>query len=103
MDELVQWEYDVDLVLVPIGFGPVARICQIFDGQPVEILVPRKGLYDIPAQSVDIDPSTISPHWLWTLEELAERVIFQVIRFHVPLAEVHHGDITLGLQFRQIV
>lgn len=52
VDQLLQRQYDIGMIMVPISLGPVTGIHQILDRQPVEVFVVPKLLDDIPAGHV---------------------------------------------------
>lgn len=62
--------------------------------------MPPKGLNDIPAEAIDVDPATFDPLWLGLAQEGRKRVVVQSLDGQVIFGEVDDGDVARGAQGR---
>jgi hypothetical protein len=59
----------------------------------MEILVPPKGLDDIPAETVDIDPTAFDPLRLGLAQERRKRVVVEFLNGQMVLGKVDDSDL----------
>ena len=67
------------MVGVPVGFGSVSRIYEVFNSQTVQLLVVPQRLNHVPAQAVDIDPSAGRPLGPAFTHELLQSLVIKML------------------------
>lgn len=83
----------VGVIRVEIGLGAIACIHHILNGQPMQPFVISQQFDNIPAQSVDIDPSTLHPLRSRFFQEVGQRPVVQTMQFNIFVGEVDHQDL----------
>jgi hypothetical protein len=79
---------------LPIGLGSIIDIGEILNRQPVKLLILSQSLYNVPAQTVYIDPPALDPAVLRFGYEVDEFRIVEIMNIYVVLTEIHNRDLT---------
>jgi hypothetical protein len=79
---------------LPIGLGSIIDIGEILNRQPVKLLMLSQSLYNVPAQTVYIDPPALDPAILRFGYEVDESRIIEIMNIYVVLTEIHNRDLT---------
>jgi hypothetical protein len=102
LEQHVSQNSSYDGIPLPIGLCAIIDIGEILNRQPVKLLMLSQSLYNVPAQTIYIDPPALDPAVLRFGYEVDEFRIVEIMNIDIVLTEIHNRDLTCFVEIGSV-